>query len=201
MKRQQLWLDVKEPDQAALKRILAAVKHDVPGDLDEAALLTSLQNAVQLYLAGVMMRDEPAKQRKRGDKIIAACTHLKGLLDDGENPPVTCHHPSHYCEALDVIIVDVNKVRALAEHFGHRLGLRQRSAFEHLIGILHKAFETHFKVKSRYTRSDFTETVEGPFIEFAEAVLDETDIRSERQPFSRHSIASALTGRRKRRNT
>jgi hypothetical protein len=194
MSQQRPTLDVK--DQEAVKRILAAVGCDVPTDLDEAALLAGLVGAVHLYCAGDMMRQKPAEQRKRGDKIIKTARRLKVLLDDGENPPVTFQHPSRYCEALDLLIDDILKIRDLEKCYGHRIGLGEAptvSAFEHLIRTLRTVFETHFKGMALYTRRDITDSIEGPFIRFAEAVLAEAGIRkSNGEPFLANSIASAL---------
>jgi hypothetical protein len=77
------------PDQAVLDRILVAVQEHIPTNLDKAQLLAALKNATHLYCAGMLMRQQPAKQRQRGNKVIATARRLKLLLDDGQNPPVT----------------------------------------------------------------------------------------------------------------
>jgi hypothetical protein len=73
-------------------------------------------------------------------------------------------------------------------------GLKQQgtlSAFKNLVGLLHDIFTRHFGIDRRYTvRRDDPEVnvkIEGPFILFAEAALNEMGLT-----YSRRSIADAL---------
>ena len=197
--RESRWLDLKLlPDQATsdhLDRILEAIQEYIPANLDKDRLLADLKDAVWLYVAGIMMRKRPAKQRQRGDRIIETVRDLKALLDDGQNPPVTFEPPGVYWEQLDFLIADIEKCRMIASRYGSRLGLGERSAFEHLILRLREMFKTCFGIEHRYTKRPESDEVEGPFIDFAAAVLTEFGINNSGKPYSRRAIADALTNR------
>ena len=184
------------PDQAVLDRILVAVQERIPTNLDKAQLLAALKDATHLYIAGMLMRQQPAKQRQRGNKVIATARRLKLLLDDGQNPPVTHQSPSLYCQALDLLIGDVERLQQLAAQYGSNLGLGERSAFEQLCMQLQKMFETHFGIKHRYTKAPDSCEIEGPVIDFIEATLKELGALNSGKPYSRRAIADALGRRR-----
>jgi hypothetical protein len=200
--RERLWDGLKWPDQAPLNewpnqavldRIVATVQKHIPPNLDKAQLLTDLKNAAHSYLAGVMLREEPSKRRQRGDKIVAAARRLKALLDDGEGLPVTHRPPREYCALLDHLIGDIRTNRNLSPQQAARLGLGGLSANEQLVDQLQLMFEAHFGIKARYTKSVIDDTVEGIFIDFAEAVFNELGINNSHTAFSRRAIERALT--------
>ncbi len=199
------WPDQAElnewPDQATLDRILAAVQEHIPPNLDKTQLLADLKNAVGLYLAGEMLREEPSKRRRRGDRIIAAARRLKTLLDDGESPPVTHRSPRDYCAALDSLIGDIQTNSHLSPHKAAMLGLGGLSAMEQLVAQLEEMFEANFRTEAGYTRSEVDDDVTGIFIDFAEAVFNELGITNSGVPYSRRGLERALTKARSHRRS
>ena len=173
-----------------------AVQEHIPTNLDKAQLLAALTNATHLYIAGMLMRQQPAKQHRRGNKVIATARRLKLLLDDGQNPPVTYQSPSLYCEALDHLVADVERLQQHAVQYSSNLGLGERSAFEQLCMHLQKIFETHFGIKHRYTKAPDSCEVEGLVIDFIEATLKELGVLNSGKPYSRRAIADAFGRRR-----
>jgi hypothetical protein len=199
------WLDRKlsdqatfdqSPDRAALDRILEAIQEHVPANLDKDRLLSHLRKTVQLYAAGLMMRNRPAKQSQRGNRIVKKAREIKALLE--QNPPLILELRIIYYRQLDDLIAKIEYFRRFAAQYGNRLGLGERSAFEHLIFQWHQMFKTHFGIKHRYTKRPDSHEVEGLFIDFAEAALKELGINNSGNPYSRRAIADALTNRQNR---
>jgi hypothetical protein len=68
------------------------------------------------------------------------------------------------------------------------------SAFEELAGVdLREIWKKHFGRKAGYTRDPLNESIEGEYIDFAEVVLSEMGVTNSDAPYSRRSIADALT--------
>jgi hypothetical protein len=120
------WEGPKWLDQADLRPILEAVKGHIPASLDKAQLRSDLKAAALDYWAGVMLREEPSKRKRRADKIVETAQLLKSMLDDGQRPPVTYQPPMSYCAVLDELIGDINTNRKLTPPRAARLGLDRK---------------------------------------------------------------------------
>jgi hypothetical protein len=178
-----------------LNRILAAAG-SVPADLDREQLLKDLDGIRSLYRTSVERRDAPAKQAQRNRKIIKIARNLQLLIEGWR---LKRHRAARYHTTLEQLIADAENEfpDGLAPRLG-ALGKRQISAFEHLVGLmLRETYELHFKVKARFTNDPYSEETHGPFIDFAEAALSELGITNSGVPYSRRSIAAALSKVRK----
>jgi hypothetical protein len=80
---------------------------------------------------------------------------------------------------------------------------RSRSPFDDLVGELAKLFRKQFNLKATFHRRASDNKPDSPFIRFVEQVLSEFRITHLRRPYSRESIAKALTDARtgRARNT
>jgi hypothetical protein len=174
------------PD-GAIDRIVAAAGH-APDDLNRDQLRADLEGIVSLYRASVDLRYKPAKRSQGVLRIVETAKHLQSLIDG--NWRLRRHRG-----ALNRLIADAEfefpKLMTV-------LGVQQVSAFENLVGLmLRSTFELHFKVAAGYTNDDFGEEVRGAFIDFTEAALTELGITYFGAPYSRRSIAAALSKVRK----
>jgi hypothetical protein len=166
-------------NEDAVSRILLAMRDGVPPDLDRQELLSDLEGTASLYRTGIDWRVAPAKRRQQIGRIIEAAEHLKSLI--GSHYPLSLHR-----KALDRLIDDAkadDPPRLLRE-----LGVHESSAFERLIRMLKSTFEKHFPGAALYTQDYVLEEIRGPFILFAEAVLEEMGVG----PYSRKTIAKAV---------
>jgi hypothetical protein len=169
-------------DQACIDRILAAVEH-VPVDLDRGELLSELEGIRSLYKTGVDFRHQPTKRAQNTAKIIAAAKSLKTLIK--KDWELRWH-----VAMLNRLIADAPFPPALKDG----LGAGQVSAFDNLIGKwLRSTFERHFNIEASYTRDPWTNEVTGAFIDFAAAALTELGVTNLGNPYSRSSIASAVS--------
>jgi hypothetical protein len=175
------------PD-GAVDRIVAAVGH-VPDKLDRDHLRADLEGIVSLYRAGDDLRYKPAKRTQGVRKIVETAKHLQSLIDG--NWRLRRHRG-----ALNRLIADAEF--EFPEKLTTVLGVRRVSTFENLVGLmLRSTFELHFKVPAGYTNDEINEEVRGAFIDFAEAALTELGITNSGAPYSRRSIAAALSKVRK----
>ena len=171
-------------DQASIDRILAAVRH-TPVDLDRGELLSELEGIRSLYKTGVDFRRQPTKRAQNTARIIAAAESLKTLIrEDWEL--------RRHGTMLDRLIADASEPFPPA--LKDKLGAGQVSAFDNLIGKwLRSTFERHFNTEASYTRDPVTDEVRGTFIDFAAATLTELGITKLGRPYSRSSIATAVS--------
>jgi hypothetical protein len=171
-------------DRASIGRILAAVG-DVPAGLDRDELLSDLEGIRSLHKTGVDLRYQPANRAQNTARIIAAAEHLKTLIK--EDWELRRHRAK-----LDRLIADAKKPFPPVLKDG--LGGGQVSAFDNLIGTwLRFTFECHFGTEAGYTRDPLTNEVRGAFIDFAAAALAELGITKLGNPYSRNSIAMAVS--------
>ena len=178
------------PD-GAIDRIVAAVGH-APDDLNRDQLRADLEGVVSLYRGGVDLRYRPAPRARGVRKIVETAKRLQSLIDGN-------WRLRRYRGVLNRLIADAEfdpeKAKAV-------LGMGQVSGFENLVGtMLRFTFKRHFpKIPAGYTTDDVNEEVRGAFIDFAEAALTELGITYSGAPYSRRSIAAALSKVRKQQN-
>jgi hypothetical protein len=172
-----------------IEAIIASVGAAVPPKIDKAELLSDLKGTVSLYRHSVGLRNEPAKRAQRLAKVIKAARYLQSEL---------AGDPRFWSTLLE--LERVCQLGPYDLRLPNMLGYKKVSAFDNLIGfMLAETFEKHFKLKSGYSKDRIDGTVSGPFIEFAETVLDQFKIEIEgklkrgSRPYSRRAIADAYT--------
>jgi hypothetical protein len=167
-----------------LDRVIAAVS--LPVDSPDQ-LRADLEVVASFYRTGSSLRWQPAKRAKNTKQIIAAAERLHSLVEG--------HWYLHrYRANLEQLIAEAR--RGFPAWFLEMLGVNQRvSAFEAAVGHLALTFAQHFKVEPGYTRDAYADAdpAGGPFIDFADAALQEIGIHYNGAPYSRNSIAAALT--------
>jgi hypothetical protein len=168
-----------------IDRILTVVG-DVPADLDRDELRSDLEGVRSIYRTGVSLRQAPSKRLQKVNKIVEAAERLE-LLIMGE-PHLGRHRP-----ALKRLVADAKQELFPSELVKLLGGGGQVSAFQNLIDILRDTFERHFKIEAGYTRDPINDVVTGAFIDFAQAALEEMNVTYLGRPYSRGSIASALS--------
>jgi hypothetical protein len=133
------------------------------------------------------LRDAPARQQQRVDRIVATLEKFKDLTAD-DWILSTRHWP-----AVDQIIADVQAT--LLPGCRAFLGVGQhRSAFDVLVRQLAWAFEQYWGDPPGYTRNPVTDELRGSFIDFVEAALNEMGISDPKgDPYTRSSIADSLS--------
>jgi hypothetical protein len=164
-------------------------------------LLADLEGWQSILRAGEVQRGRPADREKLARRIIAAGEHFNTELEKYikrygaryllryririDPPPISRDRPG--LDSLRQALDDSPGLNKL-------IGFKQQASlsnFENAVGGLHHIFVRHFGVDRRYTvRRDDPEVnvkIEGPFILFAEAVLNEMGLT-----YSRRSIADAL---------
>ena len=158
-------------------------------EIDRGELQRDLEGAVSLYRGGVDLRYKPASRARGVRKIIKTTKDLQSLIDGN-------WRLRRYRGVLNRLITDAEV--ELPEKVTAALGVEQGvSAFENLVGGLRFTFKRHFKEEPGYTNDQYGEEVRGAFIDFAEAALTELGITYSSAPYSRRSIATALSKVRK----
>jgi hypothetical protein len=222
-------LNQKSLDATAVQRILAAVGEKfIPPDLDKQKLVTDLASCLATYSSAVQRRsDKPTKDRVRRLKSIQnAAKRLERQLVpddiwDWSDRFSECERlqeeVKYLIERVDLEIEDLTfelrwgpdwlenirrglAPRALADRW------KARSPFEWVAGhYLPELFRTHFGRKPTFNRGKGVP--DSPAIRFIERALTELGITNRGRPYSRGSIAKALTdartgrARNKRRST
>jgi hypothetical protein len=205
----------------AIERILAAVgeKH-VPGDLDKHKLRAGLAECLATYYAALRRHsDQPIKDRLRRLKSIHRTAQQ---LYEQLGPEVwdwSQHSETeHLYSALGNLIFWLNsKVEDLKSEikwgpdFFEAVSLRvdpivyadrwkARSPFEWLAGhYLPNVFSEQFATKPTFHRHAADGIPDSPTIRFIEQALVELKITNDGQPYSRESIAKALSDARNNR--
>jgi hypothetical protein len=158
----------------AIYRILVAVGPTLPADFNLGGLRWELESLASHYLLGAYHRRAPADRNKKIDKAIAAL--------EGVSAPETIAH-------LELLKSPVDQLPDIS------FGVGEGSAFEVLVGRwLKDAFEKYFRQRATYVRDRETDDPpDGPFIDFAEAALAEMKVTKGGKPYSRNSIAAALS--------
>ena len=180
-------------DAAGIDRIVAAVG-DYPVDLDRAELAADLERIGRLHRAGVDLRNAPAERRRDSNEVVEAAEHLKSLIeDDGRDR----RHLRQYSAMLDRLIADA--AREASPRLDSPLRAYDPSAFESTVESLARTYNVHFGEAAGYAaHPDDLVPLHGPFIDFAEAALEELGITNAGAPYERTAIATALAKARKR---
>jgi hypothetical protein len=208
-------LDQNSPDASAVERILAAVGEKfIPPDLDKQKLVTGLASCLATYSSAVQRRlDKTTKDRIRRLKSIQNAA--KGLnqelvpddIWDWSDMYSECERlqeeVKYLIERVDSEIDDLTfelewgpdwlenirlglAPRALADRW------KARSPFEWVAGnYLPELFRTHFGRRPTFNRRKGVP--DSPAIRFIERALTELGITNRGRPYSRGSIAKALT--------
>jgi hypothetical protein len=209
-------------DASAVERILAAVgKKFIPPDLDQLKLLMDLESCLATYRSAVQRRsDKPTKDRI--DRLKSIQTAAEQFEEQLQPDSIFDHSDSHSeCEYLHDNVKDL--IRRLASEIEDltfelqwgtdwREEIRQhvapraladrwkaRSPFEWIAGdYLPEVFSAHFGKKATFHRRKGVP--ESPVLRFIERALIELGItRKSGRPYSRGSIAKALSDVRTRR--
>ena len=195
-----------------LDDILQAVEaHHFPDYLDKDELAADLQDARLEYDMGTWARQGRSSEQKELEQIRATAIKLRGLLNPPYSGMLGREQPNHK-KGINRLIEDVERAlngpRFQGEVVGQgpppaRVYVKEvqggnLSAFEWLAGVkLPEIFERHFGIKAKVDRDPDRGSPhrppEGPYIDFAEQCLIVLDITKNGEPYSRESIARALT--------
>src|SRR5262245_34573019 len=179
----------------ALTRILDAVGSKfIPADLDRDGLRAEMQMAAWWWMQISGEKKQPARlDRLRDIRQVAA--DLKRLLEeDAQSGLGLSRYPFTGSDPLTVLIQLTNYVNRVLEPFD---GMQTRpeplggSAFEWAMLSLTESYSKYFRRKAGISR--LGGKVDGPFIRFAEAALRELKIFNDGKPYSRETIARAVT--------
>jgi hypothetical protein len=188
-------------DLESVQRILAVVNLPLVPDSDPDKLLADLEGWWSIYRTGEVQRSRPADREELARRIIAAGEHFNTELQKYirrygalylrryririDPSPINRGRPG--LDSLRQALDDSPGLNKL-------IGFKQQASlsnFENAVGGLHDIFRRHFGIDRRYTvRRDDPEVnvrIEGPFIRFAEAALNEMGLT-----YSPRSIADAL---------
>jgi hypothetical protein len=181
----------RPPADDAIDRILEAVGHVPPG-LDREQLRADLEGIVSFYRTSDDRRRKPKTRRDKVAQIIAKAEDLLTLIDGDDDWRLMW---ARHRAAINRLIDDART--EFPERLAKMMGVGEGvSAFENLIGRpLKSTYERHFGKRAGYQRD--TDEAEGGYIDFAAAVLKELDITKRGRPYSRNSIATALSKVRK----
>jgi hypothetical protein len=208
-------VDPNSIDVSVVERILAVVGEKfIPSDLDKQKLAIGLASCLTTYSSAVRRRsDKPTKDRiRRLNSIRKAAKRLELQLQ----PDDVWDWSDRYweCDYLQENVKDLIKridsdlgdlafelewgpdfdeamrLRLDPRDFAGRW--RAHSPFEWVAGhYLPNLFRTHFGIKPAFHRRN--DVPDSPAIRFIEKALTELGITNARRPYSRESIAKALT--------
>jgi hypothetical protein len=195
---------------AALDRILEA---GGVGDIQPEAkqeLAEELESIRSLYLTGEDMRWKPATQRQGIVRITAAARLIIELIDgrrsvevpendgkprkvvvltDSQGYPWLAHHRA----ALNRLIADAEQ-GLFPPRITNAVRLNTESAFNNLVRQLYHAFAGYCeKIEPGFTTDPATGEVNGPFVALVDTALRELWITVDGRPYSRRTIAAAIT--------
>ena len=206
----------KDPP-AAVDRILAVIGDKlVPADLDKETFVTGLAECLATYYAAIERSSNKATKSRirRLGSIRAAATRLKRQLLpddiwDWSEEYWECEYLhtniDDLISRLDYEIQDLDFILKWGPDWDEaiRLGVdartladrwKARSPFEWLAGhYLPKLFTEHFGIKPTFHRRGTDNLPDSPLIRFVEHVLLEFGITKSGRPYSRETIAKAVT--------
>jgi hypothetical protein len=182
-------------DEEALTRILDAVGSKfIPANLDRDGLRADIQLAAWWWMQITGEKIRPARLRRLQD-IRRAAGDLKRLLEeDAQNGLALSKYPFTGSDPLTILNQLTNYVNRVLEPLD---GMRTRpvplkgSAFHWVMLSLMETYSKYFQRKAGISRLDGK--VYGPFIRFADAALRELKIFNDGEPYSRETIARAVT--------
>ena len=172
----------------AVDRILEAVGAQyIPDKLSREALHGDIESTLSKHHTGQVLRIKPAEREEEARRIQDALAHVEELL---------WRYIAKY-EALH-LQPNIPRLRNMIEAVGKEneprpvlnkvLGIRQQtsvSSVENLISDLMCIFKIHFERDAGYSKDPHTGAVGGPFVRFAEAVLQEAGILFEGKSIAR----------------
>jgi hypothetical protein len=182
-------------DDDALTRILDAVGSKfIPANLDLDGLRADMQLAAWWWMQITGEKKQPARLHRLQD-IRRAAEDLKRLLEeDAQSGLALSKYPFTGSDPLTVLNQLTNYVNRVLEPPD---GVRTRpvplkgSALHWAILSLMEPYSKYFRRKAGISR--LGGKVYGPFIRFADAALRELKIFNDGKPYSRETIARAVT--------
>jgi hypothetical protein len=187
------------PDDQALKRILKAVGSKfIPANLDRDGLRADIQLAAWWWMQITGEKSRLAKLRlRRLQDIRRAAEDLKRLLEEDaqcglelSKYPFTGSDP---LRTLNQLINFANRVLEPLDGTQTRPVRVKGSAFDWVMASLMETYSRYFQRKAGISRLTLDGKVNGPFIRFAEAALRDLKIFNDGKPYSRETIARAVT--------
>ena len=181
-------------DEEALTRILDAVGSKfIPANLDRNGLRADIQLAAWWWMQITGEKIRPARLRRLQD-IRRAAEDLKRLLEeDVQSGLALSKYPFTGSDPLTILNQLTNYVNRVKPLDGTRTRLvpLKGSAFDWAVQSLMETYSRYFQRKAGISR--LGGKVDGPFIRFAEAALRELKIFNDGKPYSRETIARAVT--------
>ena len=182
-------------DDEALTRILDAVGSKfIPANLDRDELRADVQLAAWWWMQITGQKNQPARLRPLQD-ICRGAEDLKRLLEeDAQSGLALSTYPFTGSDPLTVLNQLTNYVNRLLEPLDE---MRTQpvplkgSAFDWAVSSLMDTYTKYFRRKAAFSRTGGE--VAGPFIRFADAALRELKIFNDGKPYSRETIARAVT--------
>jgi hypothetical protein len=167
----------------AVDRILVAINGGVPASLNREEL-RNLDSILSLHRTGLELRS-----RSRRREITRAIDKAKQLKSQIEPLGILFVRFQHDLNRL-IAALEADCPPKLAKLLDIDRGV---SPFENVIRILADRYRHHFDEEPGYTTGWDCGEVDGRFIDFAEAALIELGITNDGSPYSRKSIANALS--------
>jgi hypothetical protein len=182
------------PDDQALERILKAVGSKfIPPTLDRDGLRADIQLDAWWWMQIAGPKSRLTKLRfRRLQEIRRAAEELKHLLEeDAQCGLELSKYPFTGSDPPTILNQLINYANRVLEPLGGTQTWPKASALHWVIGSLMETFLRYFQHKAGISRSGGK--VGGPFIRFAEAALLELKIFNDGKPYSRETIARAVT--------
>jgi hypothetical protein len=181
-------------DDEALKRILKAVGSKfIPANLDRDGLRADIQLAAWWWKQITGEKNQPARLRRLQD-IRQAAEDLKRLLEeDAQSGLALSKYPFTGSDPPTILNQLINYANRVLEPLDGTQSWPKGSAFDWVMGSLMETYSRYFQRKAGISRLPLDGTVNGPFIRFAEAALRELKIFNDGKPYSRETMARAVT--------
>jgi hypothetical protein len=185
-------------DDEALTRILDVVgSRFIPANLDRDGLRVDIQLAAMWWMQITGEKKQPARLRRLQD-IRRAAEDLNRLLEeDAQSGLALSKYPFTGSDPLTMLNQLTNYVNRVLEPPEPPDGMPTRpvplkgSAFDWAMLSLMELYSKYFRRKAGISR--FGGKIDGPFIRFVDAALRELKIFNDGKPYSRETIARAVT--------
>ena len=185
-------------DDEALTRILDVVgSRFIPANLDRDGLRVDIQLAAMWWMQITGEKKQPARLRRLQD-IRRTAEDLKRLLEeDAQSGLALSKYPFTGSDPLTMLNQLTNYVNRVLEPPEPPDGMPTRpvplkgSAFDWAMLSLMELYSKYFRRKAGISRSGGK--IDGPFIRFVDAALRELKIFNDGKPYSRETIAKAVT--------
>lgn len=185
------------PDDQALERVLKALGSKfIPAHLDRAELRADIQLAAYWWMQITGERGRLVKLRlRRVQDIRRVAEDLKRLLEeDAQSGCALSKYPFTGSDPPTILTQLINYANRVLDPVGEtqtRPFPLKGSALEWAVSSLMVTYSRYFQRKAGISRLDGK--VDGPFIRFSEAALRELKIFNNGKPYSRETIARAVT--------